>query len=105
MPDTIAVTREVTKFSKQSEQLEGEFDITHLPLSVLQQLFAGALPEDPLLQCVHKITADQAAALQQYITEPFDFGGYDYFLEAFEAEGRQTASAISRRDKSALQSR
>ena len=90
----ILVTREITKFSKQTELLEREFDITHIPFSILEEVFADALAQDPKLYYVHELTPEKIGAFQPYVPELFDFENFDYFLEASQVNAEQRSLII-----------
>lgn len=78
------VQRQVSWFDISSEELIGESSVDHIPLDGLKKLF-GPPADHPLMYNPYEIDEHQARELQRWLTLPFDFTLFTYYVECFQA--------------------
>ncbi|WP_449448585.1 DUF7683 domain-containing protein [Spirosoma arboris] len=78
------IQRLISWYNKSTGELEGEFNVDHIPLTYLRKLF-NPPPKDPLLYHPYTIRHFQAKRLTGLAKVKFNLDQYDYELECFQA--------------------
>jgi len=78
------VQRILGKYFRDSDDPQGEVDVTHIPFEVLRDLFLPPA-DDPLMYNVYDVQQAHALALQPYVSEQIDLDRYEYKLETYQA--------------------
>ena len=73
--------RIITKFRRGCDNRESVADVTAIPFEVIRKIVPPG-PADPLLFNCYKLSRSQLSALLPHLTEEFETGRYDYYLEA-----------------------
>jgi hypothetical protein len=79
------VVRVVAYFSRDNDQLVGEYRLFGIDLPTLQALFGGE-PEDPMYD-VWPVGSIEAEVLRNHVAGAIDLERYDYHLECYTSEG------------------
>jgi hypothetical protein len=74
--------RKITKYSKVTEELLDEFDVSFLELEWLKKLFIP-FKDDPLMYKVYQIDNYKSNKLKEFVDLEFDFNDFDYFFECY----------------------
>jgi|AntRauMFilla1563_2_1112583.scaffolds.fasta_scaffold48872_2 hypothetical protein len=76
------IYRKITKYSKKTEELLDEFDVSLLKIKWLKNLFSPP-KNDPLMYNVYSINEYESNILKEYLDLEFDLYNFDYFLECY----------------------
>jgi len=76
------IYRKITKYSKKTEELLDEFDVSLLKIKWLKKLFLPS-KNDPLMYNVYSINEYESNKLKEYLELEFDLNNFDYFLECY----------------------
>lgn len=74
------IKRTLSRFKKNDETCSGEVDVTHIPFSILREIYPN--PEDPMLLLSYPVSSMEATVLQTYLSNALNLNAYDYFLDA-----------------------
>ena len=78
------LVRVIEYFSKETDELMGEFVLPQVELSGLQQLW-NAPPDEPMVECF-SIEEERAPFFRELAGIEFDFARYSYFLAAYTTD-------------------
>lgn len=78
------VQRQISRFALSNEELVGEMNIDFIPLVDLKWIFNPSV-EDPLMYYPYEINQSHAKELYKWISLPFNFTFYTYYIECYQA--------------------
>jgi len=76
--------RVVEYFSRDTDELVGEFALPHVELAELQKIWK-APPDEPMIECF-SIEPEQAQFFRELAGIDFDFKQHSYFLAAYTVD-------------------
>ncbi|AZI24058.1 hypothetical protein EA772_01380 [Pedobacter sp. G11] len=78
------IERIISWFNKTNEELLGEYNIDHIDLDILKQIFPSK-EEDPLLYDPYTIHRKEAKKLQPYLKDfTFELEKFIYQIDCFQ---------------------
>lgn len=77
------IERVISWFDKDTEILQGEFNIDKVPLEALKIVFRPP-EDDPLMYNPYTIYSEQAQQLKELLDIRFDFERYVYQVDCFQ---------------------
>jgi hypothetical protein len=80
----MGVSREISWFEKDGDELIGDINVDHIPFDRLKEIFTP-LTDDPLLYYVYSINPVQSSLLTEWVELTFDYTKYQYFLYCWDA--------------------
>jgi hypothetical protein len=78
------IQRILGRYFRDSEEPQGESDVTDIPFDVLRELFHPP-EDDPLMYNVYDVETAHALILQPYVKDKIDLDRFEYKIEAYQA--------------------
>jgi hypothetical protein len=76
------IRRVIAKYSRDSDELEGKVDVTHIPFDEIWRITQPDA-DDSQMAYNYRLNSDQLRAFQAYVSERLDVDivRYEYFIE------------------------
>ncbi len=77
------IERVISWFDRNTEVLQGEFNVDAIPLETLKDIFNPS-EDDPLMYNPYTIYSEEAQKLKNILDFQFDFEKYVYQIDCFQ---------------------